>query len=787
MPSTRPLSTRASLQVLRIPALLVALFVFAFPQRISRACAPEFEAFQGFTFLDAAPLLPARSASRMEARPVGVDSLFRHFFSPSQKVVEDANLEEWMERFCGLVEAEDMRWLIYKASASDLELLATATRSKSLPVPTILRGNSFAQYLWEHKCLETIEYLHFAKRCEPHVVAPQDPWQPTPRDTTAMLKLIGEGKKQFKSTRSDYIRLRYAYQLIRLAHYARQYRLTLALYDELIPQIDREKARWNDSIIPWWILGHKAGALRSLGDNVEASYLFARIFMNCPSRRASASLSFFLRNDQEWKACLLRCQSDQERAALYAIRAADSRAKALPDMQAIYEIDPANPFLPILLYRELHRMERTFLGLAFNTSEGENQPKPRRPNRSEEAYLVELTTFVHRCATERRTTQPLLWQLAEGYLFFLSGNYYEAQKIFEQLAPHIDDPALRQQLDVFNLVLQVATLQQPDNNTEDFIIQTIEKNPLYRRFPSLPHYVQDRLAALYQRHGQRAKAFLILHHTNALIDNPDPELIDELLSLLQKRKKSRLEELLTKDINPLDLLDLKASYHIGRGELELAYRAYQRIPVEHWDDFGLYNPFRETFKDCIRCYERLDSTTVQLLNKGEILEQMLDLDSKARAGIGDVALHHYRLGLAFYNMSYFGYAWRVADRRRSGATWDYLHRGKDNVYCFPPYFQCIRENTDLSRALYHFERARLLAPLGSELGAKAAFQAARCQQKQYFASPTYTPPPCCNRMPPMPDSIITNYKRLVEDYRETKFYQRIIQECKYFASYAARQ
>lgn len=237
----------------------------------------------------------------------------------------------------------------------DLELLRRATQCKSLQVPSRLQDNEFADYLWRNKCTETIDYLMYAKSCEPHVIA-NNQWQSGVRDKAAMQELINEGQRQFKRAKSHYIRLRYAYQIIRLAHYSGATQLTLDLYEELIPQVDRKLSRWGERIIPWWILGHKAGALRKLGNNVQASYYFALIYKNCPGRRASAYQSFYIRTDQEWKDCERLCQSDGERATHYAIRAANAESKALEDMEKIYSIDPHNENLEILLIREVRKM-----------------------------------------------------------------------------------------------------------------------------------------------------------------------------------------------------------------------------------------------------------------------------------------------------------------------------------------------------------------------------------------------------------------------------------------------
>ena len=695
----------------------------------------------------------------------------------------DDNLSEWSDRFCGLVKTEDLAYIIYKAPAEELELLGTATRRKSLPVPARLRENEFANYIWKQKCTETLDYLLFAKACEPHVVA-TDSWKTGPRDKDAMQQLIAEGQKQFKRTRSAYIRLRYAYQIIRLAHYAGLYERTLELYDELIPQVDKKASHWEESIIPWWILGHKAGALRKLGGNVEASYYYALIFQRCPGRRASAYQSFFIRTDQEWEDCLRMCKSDTERATLYAIRAAGAESMAVEEMGKIYELDPQNEHLETLLVQEVRKMERNLLGLGFNDHREQNKRYYNLPRPYAGKYVISLQKFVRRCREEGKVTRPEIWQLAEGYLEFLAGDYYAADKTYTELGKVVDNKLLKEQLDVFRLALKIAALEKPDTPTEDFATELIKDDKLYKQYGSFPDFLKDKMQALYTKYQQNGKAFLCEYKVSDLKPNPQLVMVDDLLAVSLKEDKSSFERLLMHNYPTNDLLNIKATMLMSQGQFEAALETFRRIPAGSWNDYGQYDPFKETFKDCVNCHQRSDSL-LSLYNKGELLETLLELEFKAKADIEGAARHYYKLGLVYYNMSYFGYEWKAMDFFRSGSTWAKLHLGKDGVYDYWKYPIGNKENTDLSRALYAFEKSRLLAT-DPELAAKAAYQAARCEQKIYFMTNQYKPEPCCNRIPRLPETYLVNLDRLKEQYRGTEFYSRAIQECKYFAVYARK-
>ena len=755
------------------------------PVGISDACGPRPLRFHGYSFLNPNILNKKNSAAPLPLTGTFAQIYTDHFTEKDSLNINE-NLAEWQDRFCGLVNKADLAFIIYKASITDLEILLTNTRSKSLQVPYRLRGNGFAEYVWENKCTGTAEYLIFAKKCEPHVTRAADSWDAPKRDVEAMKELIAQGRKEFKQAKSHYMRLRYAYQIIRLAHYAGLYEETIKLYDKLMPKIDRMESGYATSIIPWWIEGHRAGALMRLGKRGEASYLYAKIFRYCPGRRVSAYQSFFIKTNEEWDECLRLCQSDEERAMLYAIRASNPKSRAVEEMEAIYRLDAANPQLEALLVQEIKKVERHLLGLKFNSRKEENKRRYGVPAKDIGEYVIALQAFVRKCREEGKVERPQLWRVAEGYLEFLAGDFYAADKTYQEAARTADDPLLKEQLEVFRLAMQIAQFKKPDASVEDAAYEIMKENKLYRKYPSFRSYLRDKMRWLYEQAGLNSKAFLCYASLDQLKPNPIPEMVDELLAVMQKPNQSKFERLLTEHFSTSDLLDMKAVSYLANGQLEAASEIYNRIPATEWDSYGQFNPFRENFVDRVNIEKRNDTTSLAIrLNRGELIQTLIDLEFRAKGDIEKAPTYYYKLGLAHYNMSYFGYGWRAMDYFRSGSTWGMLNKGLRGVYKHPDYPLGNKENTDLSRALYYFEKARLLAKT-NRLKAKAAFQAARCEQKLFFMSEEYMPEPCCNNIPRLPDEYLVNFSRIKEEYQGTEVYNWAIKECKYFEVFCAR-
>ena len=752
--------------------VFVSGIMTSLPVRISKGCGPDLS-FQGYSFV-----IPAIVNQKSDYVPYFFKfDDFHYKFETVQKIQQKGNLEEWQEIFCDLVEIEDIETVIYRTSHSELKVLRTSIQNKKYPLSPRLQKNSFAKHLKKHNCEETIDYLIFAKHCEPYVIRSND-WETPKRDTFAMQNLIEEGRDKFLNTKSNYVRLRYAYQLVRLAHYKKNYPQVLALYDYLIPKTDQI-----ESILNYWILGHKAGALKSLGKRVEAAYMFSLVFDQCPSKRESAFRSFFIKTDEEWNECLLMCQSDHERATLYALRANTKNSVAAEAMEKIYELDPSNENLELLLVKEIRELERDLLGVEFNDKNKQNRQFHNLPRKKAGDYLVTLQAFVLKCIDEKKVARPELWQLANGYLEYLAGDHYAAEKSFNRLKKNITNKLLSEQLDVFMLALKINSFESIDSEDEKEIADIITDNPFYKKYKSFPDFLNDRLAYVYKKQGNPGKSFRCRYSLTALKSNPQPDIIEDLLLVCRKDEPSKFERALItkKDGTTIEneLIDMKGTYLMAQGRLEAALEVFKKIPRSEWDLYQ-FNPFIDFVTDCVNECQMPDS--IEYFNKVEIIEKIFELEYKAKSDFELGAKYYYQLGTAFYNMTYFGHSWQAMDFFRSGANWSY---DKDGV--FPDYYFPFGnlENQDCTKALEYFELARLTTR-DFELGAKAAFMAARCEQRMYYTSKECKYNSYGNKIPDFPEDYNKYFRLLKESYSETDFYQKAIQECKFFEAYATK-
>ncbi len=712
------------------------------------------------------------------------------YYEAQARIQANDNITEWQQKLCRYADSAEVHYVIYDASIGELQDLYEAAISKAESPEITLQNNAFAQTIAQNHCHETAKYLLYARRCEPYVTRPPV-WKNASNlknnrqldaqgthDVAMMYKLISEGREEFRTCTSPFLRIRYTYQMLRLAHYAKDYDAVLQLYDILAPKIDT-RAR---SIVAYWVFGHRAAALLHTGKRAEAAYWYSLVFRNSPAKRESALRSFDIRTAEEWRDCLKFCRTDEERATLFVMRASGANSKALEDMQSLYALEPSNDALELLLLRETLKMERVMLGKDFR------RPRYDAATRAKTAaYLLSMRDFVHQVAEQRKVKRPALWLMAEGYLTSLAGDYTVAtSQLRRAYADPTADDVLKEQIDAFFLANKISTYQATDSTTEkDW--QVIRTSAAYLSNADFEYFFNEKAASLYRQEGKKGVAFLCDYGLNDLIYNPQMELIDDLIALCQKSDKTLFEKELVvrgsgKTIES-ELYDLKGSLLLSEYKLEAALEAFQKmLPIERAK--FKFNPFTERYKDCVHNCLNIDTTA---LNKAELVQRLLDLEFKAKAALGDGAPHYYQLGLAFYNMSYFGDAYRVTDFFRSGASWQRLQTGKNT---FPYHGKAFgqRENTDCSVALNYFEKARQLCGNDPELGAKCAYMAARCEQNQYFTNPQSRYIAGNKRiMPNVPPPYRRYFELLRTSYNRTEFYKTAIKECKYLGFYVSRR
>ncbi len=214
---------------------------------------------------------------------------------------------------------------------------------------------------------------------------------------------------------------------------------------------------------------------------------------------------------------------------------------------------------------------------------------------------------------------------------------------------------------------------------------------------------------------------------------------------------------------------------LQRGQWKAALELYRRIPAERIDDYGRYEPFERQFGDRVNYVPPTDASTY---NKVELLARLDELEEEADRTTNDTlaARNYFNIGLALYNLSYFSYNWSFADAFRSGTSAVRAAASPTPTEVFSHVGAPLgnREHLSMDQPRYYFERAMRRAP-DEEAAALAAYYAAKTERNEYYA-----------RGRPGGTRPFTYFRLLQENYRDTEFYDRVVEECRTFAWFVGR-
>ena len=709
----------------------------------------------------------------------------RQYFSSDwlgDSLLVDENVADW-RRFVGsTIPTENVSHIIYVSNEAYLSRLrryvVSGISSPDSALAAEFRDDALANYWRFHGGRAAVDYLAFAKKCEPYATGAhsEDIWIEN-RGWVARMRrsalgtldsLISIALDRYHTPIPVFLRLRYAYQAVRLAQYGEEYGRCVALYDSLIAPLAIE------SPVTWWALANKAGALRALGHDAEAAWLFSIAFEHDPARRHSCFLSFRVRNDSIWGKTLSFCRSNEERETLYFLQGINPFSNGLEHMMQIYALNPGSEKLEVLLVREMGKLqdELSAAVIAGRKMEDENR------QRASLQYLDSVAAFIRTGLGAGKVRQPEVWKVSLGYSEMLLGNVPEARRLFAELALQSTNTIIHDQLDACNLALRISTISVMNDAVENELFDEVRAS----RNEYLFECFLDKAASVFELHGDAIHAFLCRNPITVVMYDPEMRLVDSLLSLCRVERKTALEQYLLSfeerggaqgegsymagvehRRDPLVfLMDVKATLLFAEDSLQAAERIFRTLPpLEYSEIRG--DPFIAHIRDCRDCDFR--SVPNQRYSKLWLVQRMIDLKEKIRRQPDSAAFFHYLVGNAYYNITHYGNASEAID----------FHRNHDAPQITDVYYgydlHSEAEYLDCSIAMDHYVQAMNLATAAgdSEMAARCCFMAAKCDQNDYYSA--WRSEPVEARQ---------YFSILKERYPRTAFFREALGECEYF-------
>ena len=701
-------------------------------------------------------LIPAEEASWDPYAPYFISGYTIYGRTDDPDINLPGNLEAW-EKYFKLNDRDAISELIFKSDEPNLLQLVTAIKNKA-ELPAVWRDNALARQLAKNPKAPVLDYLSFSKRVEKHATQNTNWWdEPLPKDSLGMTALLLEGEKLLKKTKDKEIKMRYAFQLLRLRFYMGDYQGVNAWFTKSFAENE-----WNNKL-KYQALNYDFGASWRLAQGKEqvspeekAALILklSKTFQKCEDCPLLffEDLHYFDAGDYFAAANVLSVKQDQiDLWMLASIRSVPLYVA----MDKILDIDPNAPELRSLLDQMLENSQSE----RFKRSE----PTTTDYFATEEWNQTQLV--LRKGTLKKEATDRAQYAFMMAYYSYIGGKYKKAREDLANstLLPGADNSQMRYQQRILKSLLDLETWNSRNLNRPHLLIGQLNE-VLDINHPDLNEYTFRRLEELADKNGQMPleRVLFASMYRSVEGDLSYPEIV-MLEKSYHNKEKSLIERLIWKK-EPISLSQIgewKGDALLAMHRFEEAAIAYKGIGRSQ---FLITDPFLIHVVDCHDCDHR---DVLGTLSRLQFAEKMHALNSKAQNGDAQAALE-YANGL--YNITWFG-------NSRDAINSSLQEAEELEVSTF--------YSMDAPYAAY--ERALKLAP-GKEKKAFVLFMLAKCEQNRFEMKEneiSYTAYygddlPCD---PVKNQEFRKNFALLKSSYANTEFYKLVLKECSYFEHY----
>lgn len=618
----------------------------------------------------------------------------------------NTNVREWAAVAGASAKTEDIRQILYHTAPDAFRRELQRMEAK----------NSFLQSL---KNLgdggEAYNYLKFSKRCESELSTQTDwSYEAEPdSNKNSRKKIIADGEKLLATAQKSFVRLRAAYQVMKLYHYQQDTQKVIQIYKKHIQNFDYKS--WIRASADYYY------AL-TMPPSEWRNYWLMQAFGKSEDKRGRSIQLFERENETIYKKSLSLAKNPREKALMLTMTSLKTPGRELKRMKEIYQLDNTLPELAMLMQREINKLEdwlytvqemKTFAPALRKTNdleepENENEDYEARQKRINERnlktdylYLQEVETFTKQILADAKLVNRPFWTMAAAHLAFLQKKFGEAKGLAMQIKT------------MPNVPLNISVQAQLTTVLSDFVAQPTEggaweaqvidfynflekeKNNL-TDVPSFRVRIANFIANRLEKAGQTMRSHLLYekfsmsygNYTSSfytkLFGKTKPAEYDALIHLLQNPKtpferflvgngiaSQQVYEPVTLpngeveyknktprvwDLNKLR--DYKATFYLRQDKLDSALAVFRTIPNDYWQKEPYAsmlhcNPFFADWRDT-HTPNRADSLR---FTKKTFVERLIQLKKEVEKEPVKYAQNYYLIGNAYYNMTQKGNYW----------------------------------------------------------------------------------------------------------------------------------
>lgn len=727
------------------------------------------------------------------------------------------NIEEW-QKYLG-TSYDDALYLVFKASESDVNLLIKGENVSDSNLAFVT-----PEFVKKHK--QALLYIRYAKSIEPYmtIIRSVDPnWYYYDDNTLTADQLDYDKEKRvmersWKAETDKELKLRYGYQLVRLAHYTGRYEDAVSFFDTYVEPLNYKPAMY------YHALAQKAGAERGLGDIFESNSNFFKVFSNSANLKQMALTSMRFNENVDYESFVNQAKTVNEKNDAYLLLGYLDFSNTLSEVKKITATSPDAVQAKVLMARILNSIEQDFIPSYYSyygyyrgdtdvTPLGGDKRYPLAPKPELVAYANQVLTFAVNMSNNPATKDKDFWNITASFIYFLNKDYTTAKKTLEKVNSTNQMYALQKKnlemyIDVSEHPLITAELEEKFYKEYGRVFDQASSNNdnIYTN----SGFVVDVLANRYYLQKDYAKAFLLHNSLYDITFYPDLNLLDEIEAFYNKSNKNGLERFIAKRINeryfyysgtndsikdiPSYINYIRGIVYLSNNDLESALTYFDKVK----DDkiflgvpntifgYNLYESF-ESPDDAIMISDYISDFPVikNGMTERELVKALIELEKIAKKNDQRSAKANFLLGNFFYNVTttgYYRHVLRFDQTNGNGAKYYLGESNKPDIYngiyfkSYPMYFE-----NNVSRPESYLKTAYKLAK-DDELKAKIVFALSKCEQEMHYIANSanyygyfYKPE----------DILISDrvYFKELEKYKNTKFFDEARTYCKYFDYY----
>lgn len=772
--------------------LLFISVLFLLPQHTTQACG--FYVYPGeYRFW----LLQPDLTNEKDLTPFyfATNYLYKGNQYAGREVYAQQNVAEWYEA------------IHHKALKKDIdELLYTVTPNQFFgDEKNLAKENSFLRCLLQPSNKQLYRYFLLSKHVE-EITANPDPWNEQVFPIASTNAIIDSLQQLRRQTKNPFIKLRCAYQVLRLYNYNGQQDLVDRYYDAWIAPVKTKS----------WV---KSAAFYQVAINYggpRGNYLLSKVF-DMGGYNRTHCLVRFSRADLD--NTLKLAKNSHERNVLLAMKVFNDLGRSLTTIKQIYASEPGYSELPFLLLREINKVEDWLLTnqlTGFATPavyEGDYWNNYKYTDnaainyRNDKAYAQQLSQFLHGMITDGKHPQKALLYLYAAYTDLLNGDYAGSSLHLQQASvlPHLPRN-VKTQIAIHRFLLSLENGFGRDAETQFMqIVQTRDQELGVDDVKLMKSQLVLYTGRKMIKRGDRARGLLLLGKTDrALGQLPISayktvyQEIDEqateqdyytMLHIFSKKNKSSFERFVCEkrihmpteyywwydntysiSWNPSKLMDGLAGLYLRQHRLADALNVLKQLP----DSFWKQSPYKEYIRGnpfYLNVYNAhpVTSNDKRDLNKVQVVSEMIHLETLAKKDNSKAAECYYQLANAWYNMTWYGKNWLMVKQWWSMSEPDTYEVPLKKTAFNDDYYGC-------RQAKLYYEKARRLTK-DKKLAALCFFMEQNCDDNYAYYMKLV------NKVKDADYNYKPDYALAKRKGVDVNYYKQVVEECETYLSF----